>query len=78
MRTLSQILIISSEIFFDIEYKNAALCKVNLPNNAAAHPVIVVKRNVFSPQIMPRDLQNSKQNCNATSLAVLFWLQLDL
>jgi len=72
MRTCSQVFIISSGIFFDFEFKDAALCNVTPPNNAAAHPVIAVNRNVFSPQMMSIDLQNSKQNCCATSIAVLF------
>ena len=69
MHTCSQIIIISSEIFFDLEFKNAALFKVIPPNNAAAKPVITVKRNVFSPQIMSMDMQNSKQSF-ATSITV--------
>jgi hypothetical protein len=49
IQTCSQTFIISSEIFFDFEFKNATLCKVTPPNNAAAHPVIAVKRNFFHP-----------------------------
>ena len=49
MLTWSQILIISSEICFDFEFKNDALCNVTPPNSATAQRVIAVKRKVFSP-----------------------------
>ncbi len=37
---------------FYFEFKNAALCKATPPNCTAAHPIIAVKRNDSSPQIV--------------------------